>query len=96
MRKIMPSSFGEKDVDAALARLKNAILRQMVLKGSTAFDSPHEGLGVITEEYHELIQAIHDNNSVATAKESLDLAVAAVWQELTSKDYIKHYIQDEP
>jgi len=94
MRKIKPSSFTYKDIDAALDRLRNAIVRQLCLKGNEAFYSPLEGLGVITEEYHELITAIHENNAVNTAAESLDLAVAAIWQNMTSEDYITRYIKD--
>ncbi len=40
--------------------------------------STHEGLGVITEEYQELIDAIRHNDRAAIVEEALDLACAAM------------------
>ena len=41
--------------------------------------SSHEALGIITEEYYELIEAIKNNNDVATRSELIDIAVAAIF-----------------
>lgn len=51
-------------------------LRQAILKhGPGSFYSTHEILGQITEEYHELIDAIRDNNKQETIDELADIAV---------------------
>jgi NTP pyrophosphatase (non-canonical NTP hydrolase) len=42
-----------------------------------AFKSSHEALGVITEEYQELIEAIRANDLELVFKEALDLAACA-------------------
>lgn len=39
-----------------------------------AFSSTHEALGVITEELHELIEAIHQNDPEAVRNEAIQLA----------------------
>lgn len=41
------------------------------------YASSHEALGVITEEYQELVQAIRSNNIQDIAKEAQDLAACA-------------------
>jgi NTP pyrophosphatase (non-canonical NTP hydrolase) len=42
------------------------------------YKSSHEALGVITEEYHELIEAIRTNNIRHIFKEATDLALCAM------------------
>jgi hypothetical protein len=44
-----------------------------------AFASNHEGLGVIVEEYDELIEAIRSNDNTKVLNEAIDLAVACLW-----------------
>ena len=39
---------------------------------------PHETLGKITEEYHELIEAIHRNHTEHTREELIDIAICAL------------------
>lgn len=41
------------------------------------FTSTHEGLGVLTEEYHELIEAIRANNFERIAKEAIQMSAVA-------------------
>lgn len=91
MRKILPTVFTEKDVDAALARLKERIMKQRGLKGSDAFYTPAEGVGVITGEYMELMEEYHLKNVAGMASESLDVATGAVWMNMTMEDYLKVY-----
>ena len=47
--------------------------------GDKSFASNHEGQGVIEEEHDELKDAIHANNNMEVVKESLDLAIGALW-----------------
>ena len=42
------------------------------------YKSSHEALGVITEEYHELIAAIRANDLSLIYEEALDLAACAM------------------
>lgn len=49
---------------------------QMEKKGPGAWGSTHEVLGVITEEYWELQEAIKNNNMEEIKKELMDIAVA--------------------
>jgi len=49
---------------------------RLMEKGTQSFASTHELLGIITEEYQELIEAIKLNNISNIQKEVLDLAVA--------------------
>lgn len=48
-------------------------------KGLAAFASIHEILGIVTEEYGELIDAIHKNSKELTREELLDIVVACVF-----------------
>lgn len=41
------------------------------------FSSTHEALGVITEEFHELIEAIRSNDLAAVSREVLQVAAVA-------------------
>ena len=43
-----------------------------------AYTSTHEALGVITEEYHELMSAIQANRLGSVEDEALDLAACAL------------------
>lgn len=42
------------------------------------FHSVHEGLGVLMEEWHELIDAIHKNDKAATETEAVQVAAMAI------------------
>jgi NTP pyrophosphatase (non-canonical NTP hydrolase) len=61
-------------------KLFEAVLREKIKqKGDRSFNSPHEALGVLTEEYMELIQAVQSNNPNLVREELLDVAVSAIW-----------------
>lgn len=53
--------------------------------GEQSFLNRHEGLGTITEEYHELVEAVHRGGSKEIGDEAMDLAIAAFWLALTAK-----------
>ena len=46
-------------------------------KGVGIFDSSHEILGKLFEEFHEFGDAVHDNNLIAQRAELLDIIVIA-------------------
>jgi NTP pyrophosphatase (non-canonical NTP hydrolase) len=52
-------------------------------KGRGAFASHHEMLGAITEEYHELVEAVRLNSAVDVAGELTDIAVACLFSIAT-------------
>lgn len=61
-------------------KIFEAFLREKIKqKGNRVFYSSHEALGVLTEEYSELIQAIQSNRSDLIRAELLDVAVSAIW-----------------
>jgi hypothetical protein len=69
------------DIDKAfkLIRLKlNRVLFVHPDRGKP-FNSTHEGLGVLTEEYQELIEAIRSNDLRKVCKEAIDVAVTAAF-----------------
>ena len=42
------------------------------------FRSSHEGFGVLTEEYHELLDAIHANDALAIRREAIQVSAVAL------------------
>lgn len=48
-------------------------------KGRGAFLSNHEMLGIVAEEYHELVEAVRQNDAVDVANELADIAVACLF-----------------
>ena len=63
----------------AIDALDSALRSAMASKGDKAFASPHEALGALTEEYHELIEAVRANDAEAVRGELLDNAIVAIW-----------------
>ena len=61
--------------DLLNARLDSRIDRH----GDMSHASVHESLGVIVEEYNELLVEIHANNVQGSADEGIDLALAAIY-----------------
>jgi hypothetical protein len=53
--------------------------KKLAEKGDDAFISQLEILGAITQEYHEVEQAIHSKNDTQTRRELLDLAAACIF-----------------
>lgn len=49
------------------------------VKGDGAFSSTHEMLGTITEEFHELVDAVRSNDPDNVQHELKDLAVLAIF-----------------
>jgi hypothetical protein len=47
--------------------------------GRGAYVSRHESFGIIAEEKHELMLALHSNDLSQFAQEAIDVAVACIW-----------------
>lgn len=63
----------------ALEALTVNIARKIEKHGRGAYVGNHEALGIITEEYWELIEACKQNDPVDIANELMDVAVGAVF-----------------
>lgn len=66
-------------VDAALEIIRDKILVKLEEKGPHSLCSIHEILGVITEEYTELVLAVQSNDHGHVMAECEDVAVGAIF-----------------
>jgi NTP pyrophosphatase (non-canonical NTP hydrolase) len=48
-------------------------------KGWGTFSSRHEILGILTEEFHELVEAVKSGDNVDVQSELVDIAVGALF-----------------
>lgn len=71
----VPESVVQLAMDDILSQIDKKILKH----GDGAYHGPHEGLGIITEEYWELIEAVKGNYRPDIKAEMMDVAVAALW-----------------
>jgi hypothetical protein len=69
----------DETLTAALEQVVHSVGERLKLKGHGAFVSHHEGLGIVTEEYHELVEAVRGNDPVDVANEAMDVAVGAIF-----------------
>jgi hypothetical protein len=67
------------EINAAFEVTRKAMTQRLLEKGYGTFTSTHEALGVITEEYHELIEAIQLGKSESIYYEFVDVAVGAIF-----------------
>jgi predicted GTPase len=68
----------DEHLTVALEALIQAIQKRIEKHGRAMVASDHEGLGVITEEYIELVDAVRDNDRDAIVAELFDVAVSCV------------------
>lgn len=66
------------DINAVIYKLQKEVARRLNEKGKGIFISADEMLGAITQEYHELIEAVHSGERSDIEDELIDLAVGAV------------------
>lgn len=74
--------ISEETVKGAIEELQRNIKKRLEEKGNGSFASSHEILGIITEEYQELIQEITKHGEwkrVNVCNELMDIAVACVF-----------------
>jgi len=74
-RKAIAHARVIKWVEKFAEALKNRIIE----KGDGTFSSKHEILGVITEEYYELVMAVHNESPQRITEELIDIAVGAIF-----------------
>lgn len=68
-----------EDLETAFADIATHLAHRMRKHGKDSFVSPHEILGILLEETHELEHAIRKNSAPKTYSELMDVAVAAIW-----------------
>lgn len=68
-----------KHIIPALDAIETMLYQRLAKHGPGAFVSDHEALGVLVEEYDELIDAIRANDPAYVRNEWLDVAVVALF-----------------
>ncbi len=74
----MEKELIKADIMRALNEHKLKTYDRLEEKGKKPFNSSHESLGIITEEYHELTHAVESNDIVKIRKEIIDIGVACI------------------
>ena len=69
----------QESLEKAAAHLIEQLQRRINQHGYGAFSSRHEVLGVLTEEYLELVEAVRQNKLQDFEDELADLAVGALF-----------------
>ena len=69
------------DVLDAVNDLMEKLTKRLNEKGNGSFSSKHEILGVLEEEFHELVDSVrkHGDTSEEIIQELLDIAVGAIF-----------------
>ncbi len=70
--------LGQDGLAEARRRIGNMLTRRLSTKGSHSLLSRHEILGVVGEEFHELVHTVKEGNKEDVADELIDLAVACI------------------
>jgi hypothetical protein len=63
----------------AIEQVTIAVARRVAEKGRQSFTSPHETLGIITEEYYELNKSVTHEDPIEIGNELTDIAVGCVY-----------------
>ena len=69
----------ESEIAAAFGTLGEALKSRLIKHGKYSFIGPHEVLGVIEEEMHELREAVRSNKPSDVIGELLDVGVGALF-----------------
>lgn len=69
----------DEQIDAAYDMFDEKLHAVLAKKGLGTFASRHEILGSITEEYKEVVDAVHNKDNVNLQDELLDIAVSAIF-----------------
>lgn len=70
---------------AFLDSLETKVKMRLQQHGDEIAGSTHEVYGIIAEEFHELMDAMHSNNNANFVSELEDIAVACVFGIITMK-----------
>ena len=73
------SEISDKVLLNTIEALTVKIGQRIEQHGRGAYVSHHEMLGIVTEEYKELIDAVQSNDPVDVGNELMDVAVSAIY-----------------
>ena len=79
MQTAIRSQIKDEQLAEIVVSVSAAILTKIERKGRGVWVSPHEILGIITEEVKEFTDAVHHNNEEEQLAELLDIAVSAIF-----------------
>jgi NTP pyrophosphatase (non-canonical NTP hydrolase) len=66
-------------IDVAAHDIRTDLDRRLAQHGHGSYIGPHEALGIITEEYDELLDAVRSNDHSQVEKELIDIAVGCLF-----------------
>jgi NTP pyrophosphatase (non-canonical NTP hydrolase) len=69
----------QEQIEKVIENFKWKLQERLREKGFGTFASSHEILGIITEEYKEMLDAVHKNNIESLKLELMDIAVGAIF-----------------
>lgn len=69
----------QEKIEMALKIVEETLKYRLDEKGYGTFCSSHEVLGVLTEEFYELVEAVKSNDIMKVEKELIDVAVGALF-----------------
>lgn len=69
----------DPQLSLAIAVFEQELRRHFAMKGPGSLVSTHEVAGVVTEEYHEMLAALRENDPDHFRSELLDVAVGCVF-----------------
>ena len=75
----MRKEVTDAEISIGLKEVGYKLNRRLEEKGRHGYITSHEVLGIITEEYWELVDAVHKNDLTGILKECLDIAVAGLF-----------------
>ena len=75
----MSDSINNRTITETEVTLSHALRHRMDQKGLEPFNSPHEIIGVVMEEYEEAVDEVRANNTARLREELIDLAIACIW-----------------
>lgn len=76
--KVARPELTDQHFEDAVANVRKALLKRRATKQKGTLVTRHEILGIVCEEYHELIEAVHSGVSSDIYNELVDIAVAAI------------------
>jgi hypothetical protein len=68
-----------EDIEKVFTTIRNKLTERLAEKGQGIYVSSHELLGILDEEFGELREAVQMNHLGAIDKETLDIAIGAIW-----------------
>lgn len=69
----------KEDVNEASSLIISKLSKRLLEKGSFGYISNHETLGIVAEEYHELVDAVRSNSDDEVMSELIDIAVGCLF-----------------